>query len=383
MTGIPRPRLLQACDGPAGELRRAGFHDVDVFSGWRMILWEHLSPNVLEAIAQTEHLSLRRWTARSSVLLAGGPGDFHNLATAIEARGLNQEAALLIEVVTAPSAPRNVRIPGGGITFENTCIVGILNVTPDSFFDGGRYNGTAEAIRRATVLEAEGAAIIEVGGERAGPGELVSEEEELRRVMPVIAGIRENSDIIVSVDTWRPQVARQAIAAGVHIVNDINGMRDPEMRKVVAGSSVAVVVMHIQGVPRVHQPNPIYGTVIGDVTQFLHEQIQLLEADGIKSDYVIIDPGPGFGKTTEQDFSLLRHLSELRGFPRPVMLSVSRKRFIGPDVRPEERLEGSIGVTAFAVAQGVEIVRTHDVAATKKAVSVVDSVKPWWDDCEW
>lgn len=378
MTDVSRPRLLLSGKWPTAELRRAGFEGLDESHDCQMLLWEDLSDELLENLASMESRVPRLEMTGRSALLCGNTQDFGRLGDALMGAGLEAAGGLLREVVEAPEKERCVRIAGGRMDFDRIAIVGILNVTRDSFYDGGRYFTLDAALERAEQLEEAGADVIEVGGEKAGPGALVSEADEIRRVIPVIEGIRERSDIVLSVDTFKPGVARRAIEVGAEIVNDIDGMRNHAMREAVAPSSAAVVIMHILGRPRVHQPCPQYGSVIGDVTQSLHRQIEICEDSGIDRDRVIIDPGPGFGKTTEQDISLLRRLPELRGFPQPLMLAISRKPFIGEalDLRdPHDRLAASLAMTAYAVASsGVDLVRTHDVAETKRVIDVLEKL---------
>jgi dihydropteroate synthase len=227
-------------------------------------------------------------------------------------------------------------------------------------------------------MEAEGADIIEIGGEKAGPGEPVGVDQELQRVIPVMKGVRARSEVPISVDTRKPDVARAAAAEGADIVNDINGGRDSAMITAVAETGVALVIVHIQGDARVHQPHPVYHSVIGDVVQFLHERILECGAQGICSDRIAIDPGPSFGKAVNHDLQLMRDYGELRGFSQPSVLAVSRKRFIGAvldGVAPFNRLEGSLALAAYAATMGASMIRTHDVAATKKAMSLLSAVE--------
>jgi dihydropteroate synthase len=254
--------------------------------------------------------------------------------------------------------------------------MGILNATPDSFYDRGRYGTPERAVKRALQMTAEGADIIDIGGERAGPGEPVSREEELRRVIPVIEAIRKESTIPLSVDTLKPEVARAAMDAGADIINSIGGFDDPALRRVAADTSAAVVVMHIQGKPRVHQHNPRYDDVAGDVRRFLLRRADKCLADGIPANRIMIDPGPGFGKTTEQDITLLRELASLTELPYPVVLAVSRKKFIGDilDAPPEERLYGSLAVLTWGVMNGIRLARVHDVLQSKRVCLMTEAV---------
>lgn len=267
-------------------------------------------------------------------------------------------------------------LPSGTLPLHRTLIMGILNRTPDSFYDRGRYLGLDRAMERARHMIDEGADIIDVGGEKAGPGDPVSVDEEIARVVPAIERIRRESDIPISVDTFKPEVARAAVRAGADMVNSIGGFGDPEMRRVAAESGAAAVIMHIQGEPRVRNPNPQYGDVVEDVREFLLRRAEECVEDGIKADRIVVDPGPGFGKTAEHDLALLRGLARLTELPYPLLLAVSRKPFIGSvlGVDTEERLEGSLAVAAWGVMQGVSVIRTHDVRATKRVCVMTEAV---------
>jgi dihydropteroate synthase len=255
-------------------------------------------------------------------------------------------------------------------------IMGILNTTPDSFYDGGRYRDLGAAVERAEQMVSAGADIVDIGGEKAGPGDPVSIEEELCRVVPVVAAVRRAVSAPVSVDTFKPEVARAAVDAGASIINSIDGFRDPKMRRVAAQTGVAIVVMHIKGRPRVANPRPRYQDVVGEVAEFIEARIAECLAENIDPRSIVIDPGPDFGKTTGQTIEILRHLDRLTAMRFPVLLSISRKRFIGDvlNAAPDGRLEGSLAVTAWGVLQGVKIVRAHDIRATKRVVVMTEAV---------
>lgn len=254
--------------------------------------------------------------------------------------------------------------------------MGILNTTPDSFYDRGRYQQLDRAVARAHEMIEEGADLIDVGGERAGPGEPVAVDEEIRRVIPVIEAIRRELQVPISVDTFKPQVARAAASAGAELINSIGAFGDPAMRRVAAETRSAVVIMHIKGQPRVANPNPYYKNVRDEVCRFLSERVEACLADGILPSRIILDPGPGFGKTAQHDLAVLRGLSEITSGPYPVLLAVSRKPFIGEVLGggPEDRLEGSLAVAAWGVLNGVKIIRAHDVRATKRVCTMVEAV---------
>jgi dihydropteroate synthase len=262
------------------------------------------------------------------------------------------------------------------VELDRTLVMGILNRTPDSFYDRGRYQALELALQRAREMIEEGADIIDIGGEKAGPGAPVPVDEEIARVVPTIARIREESTIPISVDTFKPEVARAAVDAGADIVNSIGGFADPRMRAVAAETGAAAVVMHIQGEPRVRNPDPQYGDVVQEVRDFLADRARACIDDGIRADQIIIDPGPGFGKTSGHDLALLRNLSQLTSLPYPLLLAVSRKPFIGSvlDVDTDERLEGSLAVATWGVMHGAAIIRTHDVRATKRVCTMTEAV---------
>jgi dihydropteroate synthase len=273
-------------------------------------------------------------------------------------------------------APRVLQLPRGPLPLDHVLVMGILNTTPDSFYDCGRYRDLDAAIARGIEMAAEGAEIIDVGGEKAGPGEHVSVEEEIRRVVPVVTALKRELALPISVDTFKPEVARAAVAAGADIVNSIGGFEDPAMRRACAASGAAAVIMHIQGEPRVARPNPVYGDVVREVRDFLHERAGECIADGIPADRIIIDPGPGFGKSTDHDLAILRDLQELTALPYPVLLAVSRKPFIGTVLGLDagDRLEGSLAVTTWGVLRGVGIVRAHDIRATVRVCRMTEAV---------
>ncbi|MFN4217803.1 MAG: dihydropteroate synthase [Candidatus Bipolaricaulia bacterium] len=265
---------------------------------------------------------------------------------------------------------------------KRTLVMGILNVTPDSFSDGGKFFSLESALERARQLMREGADILDIGGESTRPGaQPVSLEEELRRVIPVIHAIRKESAVPISVDTYKASVAEAALDAGANIVNDISALRfDPRMVTVVARARVPVVLMHMLGDPRTMQQNPVYTDVVREIKEFLAERIAFARAHGIEK--VLIDPGIGFGKTVEHNLEILRRLGELKELGCPILIGTSRKSFIGrlgstgPEPLPiDQRLEGTIASNVIAVFNGAQIVRVHDVAPMKRALAIVDAVR--------
>jgi dihydropteroate synthase len=262
---------------------------------------------------------------------------------------------------------------------ERTIVMGIVNVTPDSFTDGGMYLTTDDAVRHGAHLVDEGADVLDVGGESTRPGaEPVDVAEELRRVIPVIEGLTEIQQTTpISIDTRKPEVARAALEAGARIVNDVTAGRDGAMLEAVADSGAGIVLMHMLGEPRTMQDDPRYDDVVAEVHEFLRERIEAAVFAGIAEERVCIDPGIGFGKNVEHNLALLRSVSALRLLGAAVMVGASRKRFIGVLTGaedPADRLEGSLAVAVLAASLGADVVRVHDVAPTVRALRVADAI---------
>ncbi len=265
-----------------------------------------------------------------------------------------------------------------------TLIMGILNVTPDSFADGGRYFEPRKAVARALRMAEEGADIIDVGGESTrpagtyGPGaHPVSTEEEIRRTAPVIEEIASRTDVIVSVDTTKAAVAAKAIQVGASVVNDISAMRfDPLMAETVAQTGAAVVLMHMKGTPRTMQIRPTYRNLIHEILGFLEMRRDTALDAGIAPNRILIDPGLGFGKRNTDNFEILARLDEFHILGRPLLVGPSRKKFIGtaPDLPPEARLQGTLAAIGFSVAAGAHIVRVHDVESAVRAARVAEQI---------
>ncbi len=255
--------------------------------------------------------------------------------------------------------------------------MGILNVTPDSFSDGNRYAGVEAALGRAARMEAEGAAIVDVGGESTRPGAVaVNESEEIARVLPVIEGIAAASDIAISIDTRKPKVMAAAVKAGACIVNDVYALRAPGARAWAAQAEVGVCLMHMRGEPLTMQHEPRYHDVVAEVSAFLsHERDECIRS-GVARDAITLDPGLGFGKSLEHNLTLLKSLSHFAALNSPLLVGVSRKSFIGRVLgRPvEDRLYGGLGLAALSVSLGARIIRTHDVGATRDAIGMVSAV---------
>lgn len=263
---------------------------------------------------------------------------------------------------------------------KKTYIMGILNVTPDSFYDGGRFINPQKAVEHALRMVDEGADIIDIGGESTRPGaEPISIDEELRRVIPVIEAISKRTSIPISIDTYKASVAKEAIKAGATIINDISGLRfDPEMAEIASKYKVPVIVMHIKGTPKDMQKNPYYEALIPEIIEYLRASIIMAKQAGVDENMVIIDPGIGFGKLPEHNLQIIKNLREFSKLGKPLLIGVSRKSFIGKvlnEASPEKRLEGTASAVAISVINGANIVRVHDVGFMAKVVKIADAIK--------
>ena len=260
-----------------------------------------------------------------------------------------------------------------------TLIMGILNVTPDSFSDGGMYYNATQAIEFALQMEEEGADIIDVGGESTRPGaKTVELQKECDRILPVIEGIRTKSDILISIDTYKSEVARKSIAAGADMVNDISGMTfDPNMVDVIKDSGLPVVIMHIKGTPKNMQKNPYYEDLMQELTEYFEERKKFARAKGILDQQIILDPGIGFGKRLQDNFQLLRELKKIVDMGFPVLIGPSKKSFIGLtlDLPVDQRLEGTAAAVTTGILKGARIVRVHDVKEMKRVALITDSIR--------
>lgn len=257
--------------------------------------------------------------------------------------------------------------------------MGILNVTRDSFSDGGKYLEPDDALDHARAMALQGADILDVGGESTRPGAgAVSVSEELKRVLPVIRLLKQELDLPVSIDTYKHEVALEAIAAGADCVNDISGLRmDPKMLAAMAGTEAALILGHIRGTPRTMQDAPEYGNTVAEVVAEIGETVQRARQAGIAAERILVDPGIGFGKRIEDNLALLAHLSRLGDLRRPIVVGTSRKSFIGRILERtvHDRLEGTLATEVVAVWNGAHILRTHDVAATVRAARITDAIR--------
>lgn len=262
------------------------------------------------------------------------------------------------------------------LRFDKTLIMGILNVTPDSFSDAGLFKDVDAAVVQGKKMVSEGADIIDIGGESTRPGSMpLSEKEELHRVLPVVTQLLDEVCIPLSIDTYKPRVAEACLKAGAHLINDITGLTNPEMRKIIAKSNTPVVLMHMQGSPKTMQLNPCYKDVLAEISAFFHKQIATAHDEQIQQ--VIIDPGIGFGKTVQHNLQILRHLGTFKTLGCPILVGPSRKSFIGEitGLPVTERLSGTIAAVAIAAMNGANIVRVHDVKECRQALQIVDAIR--------
>ncbi|MEZ2794750.1 dihydropteroate synthase [Proteus terrae] len=267
-------------------------------------------------------------------------------------------------------------VRGTELNLSTPQVMGILNVTPDSFSDGGTHNSLNDAVNHAAKLIAEGASIIDIGGESTRPGASdVSIDEELQRVVPVVEAIRQRFDVWISVDTSKAQVITESANAGASIINDIRSLQEPGALEAAAKTGLPVCIMHMQGDPKTMQQSPHYENVLMDVDRFLQENIQRCVDAGIEKNQIILDPGFGFGKNLAHNYQLLAHLSELHHFGLPILAGMSRKSMVGQllNVPPQERVAGSVACAVIAAMQGAQIIRVHDVKETVDAMKVVQA----------
>ncbi len=275
--------------------------------------------------------------------------------------------------------PKPIKIKNKTLDFgHRTYIMGVLNVTPDSFSDGGKFINVDAAVAHAKKMLADGADMIDVGGESTRPGsEPVSAEEEKKRVLPVIKGLAGETEAVISIDTTKAEVAQAALFAGASMVNDISGLRfDPEMSKLIAEQGVPVCIMHIQGTPKDMQQDPTYNDLMGEIINYLEEGLEIAKKAGILHGQIIVDPGIGFGKTVEHNLEILKRLKELKVLGCPILVGTSRKSLIGKvlDLPVEERIEGTAATVAISIANGADIVRVHDVRQMARVVKMTGAI---------
>jgi len=257
-------------------------------------------------------------------------------------------------------------------------IMGVLNVTPDSFYDGGEYNRVEEAVERGISMAEEGADIIDIGGESTRPGsKRISVEEELDRILPVIEELDRRLDVLISVDTYKPEVAEKSVEAGADIINDVFGLRKEGMAEKIGELDVPIIIMHMQGTPKNMQNSPEYENVIDDIVSYFYERIKFAKKHEINEENIILDPGIGFGKSLDHNLEIIRRLDEFCSLGYPILLGASRKSFLGKilNKEAEDRLYGSLAVSSLAVQKGASILRVHDVVENKDVVQTVEALE--------
>jgi len=314
------------------------------------------------------------------VILVADHETLKRLGAGLESRGAKAMGAGIRLTLAAYERTRFVLPFADGVRMElgtETRVMGVLNVTPDSFSDGGSLPSPREAVEAAARMADEGADFIDVGGESTRPHAApVSADEEARRVVPVIRALKRELAIRVSVDTMKAAVARLALEAGADLVNDVSALSDPAMAAVIREARVPVIVMHMRGTPRTMQEDTEYVDLLSSVVGFLRKRLERAVAAGIPDDKILVDPGLGFGKSVAGNLRILRELPTLRSVGRPLVIGASRKSFIGAalDLPVNERLEGSLAVAAHAAWQGAHVIRAHDVAATKRTIRMIDAI---------
>ena len=321
---------------------------------------------------------------QTAVVLLGTPAQYAHLLPKLRRQPFQLKAvAEALDAVLgnyAHTAPRLLEGLHRSLTLGNsTAVMGILNITPDSFSDGGLFDQPEVAIARGLEIEAEGAQILDVGAESSRPGAApISADQELERLRGVLPALHDRLKIPISVDTRKPEVARVALDLGSDLVNDVTGLRDPEMRRVIARSGAPAVIVHMRGTPETMQKNLEYADLRTEVYGALAHAVATAVGDGIAAEQLLIDPGLGFGKSTEQNLDLLHHVSEFRSLGCPVVIGASRKSFLGRalgGVPPEVRLEASLAAAVIAALGGAALVRAHDVLPTVRALAVADAVR--------
>ncbi len=266
----------------------------------------------------------------------------------------------------------------GSLEIAAPAVMGILNVTPDSFSDGGRFDTPEDALRQATTMAEDGAAIIDIGGESTRPGaKSISEQEELDRVLPVVESVRAATDVPISIDTSKPRVMREAVAAGATMINDVLALRAEGTLETAVSLGVPVCLMHMRGRPRTMQEDPQYRDVVTEVRSFLSERVDACSEAGLAEGLIVIDPGFGFGKSHAHNVELLANLRQLRVRDRPLLVGLSRKSTLGvlTDRQTDDRMPASVAAAVIAAMQGAEIIRAHDVKATVDALKVAQAVR--------
>jgi len=332
--------------------------------------------------AATAYGSINHSVPETDLLIFGTLRQFRQLADKLKKHQfglpeIGSEIGLVMDRFV--SAPKPLRIKNKTFEFgQRTYLMGVLNVTPDSFSDGAKFLDAGGAVEHAKKMLADGADIIDVGGESTRPGsEPVSAAEEKKRVLPVIERLAKETDAVISIDTTKAEVADAALSAGASMVNDISGLRfDPAMPKIIADRGAPVCVMHIQGNPKNMQENPNYRDLMGEIIDYLSKGLEIAQKAGILHEKIVVDPGIGFGKTVEQNLEILRRLKELKVLGCPVLVGTSRKSMIGKilGLPVEERAEGTAASVAISIANGVDMIRVHDVKEMMRVARMSDAI---------
>lgn len=287
-------------------------------------------------------------------------------------------SACLTDVLCNDARP-TLKVGRKKLYLDRTYVMGIINITPDSFYSGSRYTDTAIIERVVTEMTAEGADFIDIGAESTRPGsEPVDEKQEMKRLKKALIAIVKNAKVPVSVDTYKSNIAAMALDHGASMINDISGLcSDPRIARVVARKRAGLVIMHMKGKPKTMQRNPQYKDLMQEIYHFLGAQMAYAVESGVDQERIVLDPGLGFGKKLDDNYTIIRRLAELRNLGRPIMVGHSRKSFIGKPFKlaPEQRLEGSLGVEALLIKNGASILRVHDVAEAKKVASLIDLIE--------
>jgi dihydropteroate synthase len=383
---MARVRHYFSYDEALAEWRRFGlpesFMDRRRMLGNICVIEDDLSPERAQELIKvikerSGEAQLCRKLKRPKVIIVGPPHFYEQLAMAFGSDSHLLEG--IIDAVRNYHQEHTLPVPFGRreLRFDHPLVMGILNLTPDSFSDGGNYSDTEKAVQRAREMVQQGADIIDIGAESTRPGALeVSEAEELKRLMPVLHELTKVCKVPLSIDTRHPGVAEVALKAGANIINDVSGLRNDEMLETLHRFDAPVIAMHMSGEPATMQNDVRYDDLIGDIFSDMENMVRRARTAGIKDDKVILDPGIGFGKNVEQNLEIIRRFREFRSLGRPLMFGASRKSFIGAVTggSTEQRLEGSLAAAILAVDQGANIVRVHDVAETVKALKMVHAV---------
>lgn len=315
------------------------------------------------------------------ILLLGTALHFKRFVAKMKSQPLQCKAiAVEVEEVLSNYERRSftLQFPKVELRLNRTLVMGVLNVTPDSFSDTGQFLEPEAAIRGGEEMAKEGADLLDVGAESTRPqSKPIDAQKEWSRLEPVLKGLVDRVDVPISVDTYKPVTAERGLDLGADMINDVMGLRDPEMVKVLARHDVPVVIMHMQGTPQTMQVNPHYEDVVSDIIRYLRDRISAAVEGGVDEEKIIVDPGLGFGKTVEHNLALLHRLGEFRSLGRPIMVGTSRKSFIGKilDLDVEERLEGSLASAVLAASRGAHIIRAHGVKETVRAVRTADAIR--------